>query len=109
MRTVPRYGDALKTIPLHVGPYTFTIFVTDGPLMHEGEPCVSACVMGTREILISGETPPADRHRLVLREVARAWLFATGSPCTTEGWIDLCATVALSAMQDLSGESREAA
>lgn len=85
-----------------IGPWMYRLRITEGPLVHEGVPCLSACLQSPREILIAGDCPVADRGRAMYTELTRAWTFEKGIPASADGWLALAASMAMQATIDLN-------
>lgn len=92
-----------------IGAWKYSVAITDGKLFHEGRECIGATIEASREILISSVCPPRDRLRVLIRELTRAWTFATGSPDGPEAWMDLAATMFGATVSALNRQGSEAA
>lgn len=87
-----------------IGSTTYAVRVTEGSLTFEGTPCISACLQGTREILIAATCEPAKRGFALAAELTRAWAFETGTPRDTDGWLALAASMLNQAIPDLNAQ-----
>ena len=93
------YGPPLITF--RVGAFDYTVRRSKVPMYDEGDECLGISVQAQRVIYLSPTLRDEDAARVVMREIARVWTFETACPASFEGWLDLAATVGLSAVRDL--------
>jgi hypothetical protein len=92
-----------------IGPHTYSLRITEGPIVVDGASCLGASLTGSHEILIAADCPPKLRLSTLLYELTRAWSLETGVPRDCEGWYELAATMAVAAMVDLNNQGGEMA
>jgi hypothetical protein len=92
-----------------IGPHTYSLRITEGPIVVEGASCLGASLTGSREILIAADCPPKLRLSTLLYELMRVWSLETGVPRDCEGWYELGATMSAAAAVDLNNQGGELA
>src|SRR5207237_1061056 len=107
----PGKETAMTTKTIYLGTYragarAYRASVTRGQLVFDGDPCLGATIQSGAEILISGTCAPADRQRILFRELCRAWVYESGEPRDADGWLDLAATVALTVAAKTASQTR---
>lgn len=90
-----------------IGKRRYRLKVVPGKLLVDGATALGAAMQSRAEILLSSELPHDDRLRVLCRELFRCWVFETGRPDSTEGWLSLAATMAMQLSVDLNAAGGE--
>ncbi len=83
-----------------VGPYTYRVRVTDGPIVFDGRACRGLAVHVDREILIAPDVDPSQREEVLRHEVRHAWAFHFPQPSNVEEDCQLYAAIGIAFQDD---------
>ncbi len=85
----------------HVGPLRYQLRVASEPIITNGRERAGLCIEQDSEIQVSPKVKSANRLHVLCHELMHSWIWASGEPRDVEGWCDLAASMAASALRDL--------